>query len=125
LAQWGDGPVRAIERRRLQSLSDAEFWKLCRTYLPPELQPLAAQWILRRTGAQEHPDKAGRPPVGEQVDALMRGPCAWDQRTARRLVAGPLCTCHDRNGLPAERCTCRAYKRVKAAHNQWRRRTRQ
>jgi hypothetical protein len=128
IVQWGDGPRLELERRRHAPLTDEEFWEACKTYFPDELQPLAAAWLLklsekaRRADAEKGEGKVGRPPgIGSHVEELRTGPFRWDQRTARQLVARRLCDCRDKNGFPAERCTCRAYERVKALHNQWRR----
>jgi hypothetical protein len=127
VVQWNDGPLLEIERRRLEPLTDAEFWKACKAYLPADLQTPAAAYLLekarRADAGNDTPRMAGRPPggMGLQVHGLITGPFKWDQKTARRLVAGPLCECRDKHGLPAEQCTCGAYERVKAAHNQWKR----
>lgn len=127
IAQWGDGPLLEFERHRLAPLTDAEFWKACKTYFPPDLQSLAAAYLLekvrRADGNKNARGTIGRPPggIGRQVHELITGPFKWDQTTARRLVAGPLCTCRDKHGFPAERCACGAYARVTASHKQWRR----
>ncbi|QHP69418.1 hypothetical protein EI171_20280 [Bradyrhizobium sp. LCT2] len=121
IAQWGDGPLLQIERRRLSPFTAEEFWRICKKYLPAELQDAAAAFVFDLHGnAQraETPHGPGRPPggVGSRVEELIIG-LKLDQRTARRFVAAQVCTCGD----DRERCACGAYERVKSLHNQWRR----
>jgi hypothetical protein len=115
-----------FERHRLAPLTDKQFWEACKKYFPAELQTPAAAYLLKmfkkaqRADAKKNTGK-GRPPgVGSQVEELMTGPFKWDQRTARRLVAGGLCECRDKRGFPAEHCTCGSYESVADLHKQWR-----
>jgi hypothetical protein len=128
--RWGDtGPWQEFERRRHKPLTNDELLEVLNQHIPADDLPLVQlklAELIQKAQAPDTTDEPARGPgrplggLGFEVHELMTGPFAFDQKTARNLVAVRHCNCYRRKDLGMNwRCQCGSKTRVGEAHRDW------